>query len=402
MSRPRPCLTALAAAGAACLASALAAAPPPLRSVVAEAKPLGAGADLVFVVGGDSRPTGRGAPLPHLVPAIFGEVALIRPDFVVWTGDSVYGYCETGAELHAEHAAFVAAASLAGVPVFNTTGNHEIHTLQSCDDRPRETLCAGDCALAQFRGLYGWEYGSFDNAGAHFILLSTDELGQEDRIAGEQLDWLKHDLETHQDARAIFVFTHTEFFSSPQIDNDQLHGHEPLADVPALHALFRRYPVKAVFSGHEHLYWHEAHDGIDYFVAGGGGAPLYASPDRGGFSSYVVVGVRGKDVTYDVLEAGRLFVEPAKGGDDETKLWVANSNDSDLPLRGITATLPPRADCKNLAVSADVPYRARTAPKFTVTECANGRVRLATESFARRRSALLTVKAGTPAKPAGR
>jgi 3',5'-cyclic AMP phosphodiesterase CpdA len=39
--------------------------------------------------------------------------------------------------------------------------------------------------------------------------------------------------------------------------------------------LFEKYQVSAVFSGHDHVYQRAEHDGIRYFVSGGGGAPLY-------------------------------------------------------------------------------------------------------------------------------
>jgi hypothetical protein len=44
--------------------------------------------------------------------------------------------------------------------------------------------------------------------------------------------------------------------------------------------LFERYRVSAVFSGHDHVYERAEHDGIRYFVTGGGGAPLYARRTR--------------------------------------------------------------------------------------------------------------------------
>ena len=39
--------------------------------------------------------------------------------------------------------------------------------------------------------------------------------------------------------------------------------------------LFEQYQVTAVFSGHDHVYERAEHNGVRYFVSGGGGAPLY-------------------------------------------------------------------------------------------------------------------------------
>ncbi len=388
----------------ACLALALplasgaagAASDRPLRSIVGTPAAAADGADVLFVAGGDNRPTGNGAPLPRVVKTIFEEIGLIRPDFVIWSGDTVYGYCETADELRQEHEAFLAMATLGKSPLFNATGNHEIHGQQTCKEPPAAELCGGACAEKQFVERYGNLYGSFDYAGAHFIGLSTDVAGEEDDIKGAQLEWLKRDLETHKNARAIFVFSHTEFYSSPRIDPEAGHSHPAITSRDALHALFKQYPVKAVFSGHEHLYWRETHDGIDYFILGGAGAPLYASPEDGGFSQYLVVQLRGARVMFDVIEPGRLFTQAVAGAPDAASLWVVNSNNSELPLRGIEATVPAAAgDCAGLTARGTLPRRKDNPPPFTVVACgdtAAGRaVRLQTTAFPRRKSVLVTV-----------
>jgi hypothetical protein len=83
----------------------------PLQSFpAASLASLDAGTDLLFVVGGDNRPTTQSGPLPRVLGTILSEAGLIRPDFVIWTGDTVYGYCDTREELEGEYRAFAAAA----------------------------------------------------------------------------------------------------------------------------------------------------------------------------------------------------------------------------------------------------------------------------------------------------
>ena len=291
------------------------------------------GADLLFVVGGDNRPTGRNAPLPRVTRQIFSEIGMIRPDFVLWSGDVVYGYGDTPAELSREYDRFARVAALAHAPLFDAPGNHEIHHRggEPCEDRAAE---------GEFARRFGSLYGSFDAGGAHFIALDTAQVCAEDRIDGEQRAWLEADLEAHRSARAIFVFTHTEFFSSKTIDPDAAKGHPEIQGREELVALFRRYPVRAVFSGHEHVYWRESHDGIDYFIAGGAGAPLYASPDRGGFSHYVVVRLSGSALTYELVEPGHLYVEKGPDLHGTATTWIVNGNDADIPLRGAEIDAP--------------------------------------------------------------
>ncbi len=322
--------------------------------------------DLLFIVGGDNRPTGKGAPLPRVARTTFEEIGLIRPDFVLWTGDILYGYGDTPAELAREYSAFESLCAGARVPLFNAPGNHEIHRDAGfpCSTAPPAGPTDSE---SQFIRRFGNLYGSFDVGPAHFIALDTEVLCREDAIEGAQLEWLQSDLEAHKNAAAIFVFSHAEFFSSPQIDADSRRDHEPLRNRDELHALFRRYPVKAVFSGHEHLYWREAHDGIEYFVAGGGGAPLYASPERGGFGHYIVVSLSDAGPHYDVIEPGRLFIQDESPRRREKTLWVVNSNDADIPLRGVSVGVPGTARCSAIRAESNLRRRDGTTVPVPVS-----------------------------------
>src|SRR6201999_1806919 len=69
----------------------------PLQSVVAPLPPDAGAGDGAFIVGGDNRATAQGAPMPRVVRTIFDEIGLVRPDFALWSGDTVYGYCDTRA-----------------------------------------------------------------------------------------------------------------------------------------------------------------------------------------------------------------------------------------------------------------------------------------------------------------
>jgi len=364
-------------------APASAAADRKLQSAVAPLPPDSGSGDLTFVVAGDNRPTAKGAPMPRVVRTIFDEIALVRPAFVLWSGDTVYGYCDTGEELLGEYNAFFGLAVRGGVPLFNAPGNHEIHGDQkNCPaPPPGSELCAPPCSEEVFGQRFGPLYGSFDYAGAHFIALDTEVPNEGDAILGKQLEWLQKDLEANKTARAIFLFSHTPFFRSPNIDPDKKH--DPITNSEALRKIFRQYPVKAVFSGHEHLFCcepAETSDGITYFVAGGAGAPLYAPPQRGGFSHYMIVRLRGEKVTYDVIEPGHLYVEPAAGTPTEARFWIVNSNDivkesGPLTLRGVETEVPASlGGCGELTASAELKKRdgsVLTVP-MTITACTPG------------------------------
>lgn len=355
----------------------------PLQSVVTALQPVAGAGGITFIVGGDNRPTAKGAPMPRVVKTIFDEIGLVRPDFVLWSGDTVYGYCDTRAELEGEYNAFLDLATRGAVPLFNAPGNHEIHSGQSCpppaSTAPAPELCGPPCSEEVFEQRFGKLYGSFDYAGAHFISLDTDVPDHEDEISGKQLEWLQKDLELNKGARAIFVFCHTEFQSAPMIDPNK--SHPPIKNAAELRALFKNYPVKAVFAGHEHIFWREpvGPDGIAYFVAGGSGAPLYAPPDHGGYSHYILVRLTADNKpSYEVIEPGRLYVEPAAGTATEARLWIVNSTDiGPLNLHGIETEVPASLGaCGELTASAALPKRDGTTVSLplSIASCTPGTI----------------------------
>jgi len=300
--------------------------------------------DFVFVVGGDNRPTEHGAPWPRVLPTIFQEIRLIHPDFVLWSGDTIYGYDDKDAvELQHEYTDFLNFAKVADVPLVNAPGNHEVHDLAK----------QIPCGELQKEFEKHWQlYGSFDYRGAHFIALNTEECGHAGEIGPDQLTWLKDDLEANKNARAIFVFFHTEMTLAPNDEDGK--NHPPLRNSAELQALFAKYPVKAVFQGHEHLYYSTAIDGIQYFVAGGSGAPFYAPPEKGGFSHYLVVEMKNDQLTYKVVEPGHVYTQKATSANPaEHKLWLINSSDLALPIARIE-TIVPRAigACKDLVAES--------------------------------------------------
>ncbi len=331
----------------------------PYKPAVAELAPAAAGADVTFVVGGDNRPTAKGAPQPRLAGTIFDEIGLLRPNLVIWSGDTIYGYCDTPAELDNEYDAFLTLARRGATPFFNAPGNHEVHPDEACP-AASGPLCDGACMRDAFARRFGPLYGSFDYAGVHFIALDTQVPGEEEDIAGEQLAWLRRDLESNKEARAIFVFLHVQMYTSQAIDPAEGRDHQSVAGRALLHDLFRRYPVRAVFAGHEHLFWHdppEQHDFLDYFISAGGGAPPYASVERGGIAHYLLVHVTGDRVTYDVIQPGRLYVEPAAmSGPAEARAWLVNSNSvGGLTLGGIDLAVPAAVGaCADLTVTTDL------------------------------------------------
>ena len=302
----------------------------PSAAVVAPADPN----HFVFAVGGDNRPPGHGDPMPPSLNEICREIGWIRPSFVIWTGDSIYGYMDTPAEASAEYNSFLSSAALCGVPVFSVPGNHEI----------------GAANLAPvYQAKMGALYGSFDYGNSHFIGLDTTPVVggevEEGDLDDTQWKWLEADLAAHSGKSAnIFVFFHHYMFGLPDPDtpNGPDTGLKDTATRDRLHHLFVKYGVRAVFNGHAHLYYHTAKDGIDYYIAGNAGAPMDAPPENGGFLGYMMVQVDGSKIAATAIPAWDLNVRPLAGRapDGSVSVAVDDAMFSDLDLRGITIQVP--------------------------------------------------------------
>ncbi len=242
-----------------------------------------------FAVFGDSRPGSR--EYSPILQAIATEIGTLGVAFVIGTGDYIEGSSNQTTVRRQWEGFFTALAPLQAqqaTPVALAPGNHDIMGIR----RNAEIF------LEYFKRLYF----SFDHEGCHFIILDTEGLGQEGRIVGTQLQWLKQDLAAHADAKFTFVALHRPLFPVDGHVGSSLDQYPRERD--ALHALFVQHGVDAVFAGHEHLYNYQKKDGILYFITGGAGAPLYTTPDRGGFYHYLLVTVGDKTFTVEVRRIG--------------------------------------------------------------------------------------------------
>jgi hypothetical protein len=205
---------------------------------------------------------------------------------------AVYGDCRTG---HQNHTNIIAAMRSQGPAFVLNTGDLVENGSSAADwetffgiispiaNNTPYWPCPGNHDLppdlyTKYFSLPGNEmYYSFDCGGAHFI--SLDSAG--DLTDGSaQLEWLEADLEASAARDWKFVFLHYPLYSSAL-------GHgSNLALRALLDPLFVRHGVSAVFAGHDHDYEHaDPGNGVQYFVTGGGGAPLGPS-GKAGFTVY--------------------------------------------------------------------------------------------------------------------
>ena len=274
-----------------CLVLALAAAAQPPVPQPAEQP-----AQFTFVVFGDNRPNRPNHPQPDAFKKILGEINALEPAFAVNTGDCIFG-SRNGTRLEKQYSDYVETTrSLLKAKVYLAIGNHEIQ-----DSRASQEF---------FEKQIGALYYSFDYGDSHFIILDSGVVGETHRITGDQLEWLKKDLEKARAARHKFVFLHEPLYPVDGHMGQCLDRYPK--DRDALHSLFARNRITAVFAGHEHLFYAQVKNGVRYIITGGGGAPLYPSIyGKGDFHHYIAVSAAGDKVEMKVVKPA-LHGKPAE------------------------------------------------------------------------------------------
>lgn len=181
-----------------------------------------------------------------------------------------------------------------------------------------------------------------------------------------QWAWLESDLAANQGAKNIFVFMHHYPFGPPDPDTPNIDtGWKNTADRDRLHALMVKYHVRAVFSSHNHIYWHTVKDGIDYYISGGAGAPLDATPDQGGYLHYILVTVDGPKISTQILQPEHLETTYPDGDGKSTsteRVWIANTNYFPVTAHHVVLHLAAPPAGQTFTVTAGISYKGKTKP----------------------------------------
>jgi len=267
--------------------------------------------DFYFVAMGDNRPAGAGLPPDKTFRDLIEEVATIGPSFVISSGDLLYGNEESVAQYKQEIAWMKPVLSKLPCPFFNAPGNHEIN------NKPE--------FLKAYQDAYGACYGSFDFGDLRFVAVCTEFPSDAPSVFEPQLSWVKKTLSSK---RPAVVFQHHPIF--PRKSNEEKAG-SSIANAAEMHEVYQAGNVKLVVEGHDHVYDAQEHDGIDYRIAGGAGAPLDGVAADGGFYHFVLVHVKGTDIEATLIPAGTLEVTPISDG----VAAVANYAYNELPVSNV-------------------------------------------------------------------
>ena len=240
-----------------------------------------------FVVIGDTRPGGGQYEQPRVFKQMVGEIAKLKPAFVLHTGDFVPGSSDL-TKLKRQYWEFKKVMDTVGVPYYLALGNHEI---------------SGADAHRLFRSLLGKTYYAFNYGNSHFVALDAAMPGDMHRINDVQFAWFEMNLAAAKGkSDHVFVMGHDPLYPVDGHIGSSLDAHPERRD--QLAALLKKYGA-VYFAGHEHLFDHGVYNGLTQVITGGGGAGLYKSKKgTGDFHHYVIVTVNGRSAKMSVARPG--------------------------------------------------------------------------------------------------
>ena len=115
-------------------------------------------------------------------------------------------------------------------------------------------------------------YYSFRKNNCFFIILDTQEKEEDRAIIGKQRDWLFSQLDS---ATADSLVSHIFLFMHQPLYPQGNHKGSDLKNADELHARFSIHKkIRAVFSGHDHMFNRFIKDNLVYLTTGGGGGGL--------------------------------------------------------------------------------------------------------------------------------
>ncbi|MCC6699288.1 MAG: metallophosphoesterase [Candidatus Hydrogenedentes bacterium] len=215
---------------------------------------------------------------------IIQDVNALRPAFILDVGDLILG--GSADLLPAQWNEYERVVADLQVPLFPVTGNHDI------SDAATEKIWLDRVGPT----CYAFSYGN-----SRFIALNSEEVGAGQRLSDDQIAWLKADLES-ANAKHIFLFLHKPYFVAGWNEPNWTSSWDNVAEA------IKGYPVRIVFGGDDHLYRYMGQrDGVHYVISAGGGAEVRHPVDEGGFHHFVLVRVRGDEVTWSVIKPGSIL-----------------------------------------------------------------------------------------------
>ena len=207
-----------------------------------------------FVAYGDTRSN------PAIHARIIQEITHLQPhpEFVLQSGDLVSD--GNNSAQWAEFAKIIRPLEDTYIDYYPARGNRDVGPYFT--EYVRQTVASGD-KIHKY-------YYAFARNNNRFVIVDSMQSCAPGSV---QYQWLVSELAKTAQYDNLFVTFHESPFS--------IGPHGPVGDARKyLHPLFVQYHPRAVFCGHDHLYYRTTRDGVTYVLTGGGGAPQYRPENK--------------------------------------------------------------------------------------------------------------------------
>lgn len=230
-----------------------------------------------FAVLGDR----TGEAQPGIYEGIVAEIIAQQPDFVMNVGDMIEDIPDDSALIIERWNEYNAIVGQFTVSYHRAPGNNDIWN---------------DRSAQLYREFSGEPYYSVDDHGIHLVILDNSRYNHTGDFTPEELAWLSEDLSSQEPNKPIAIFMHKPFWYNTTAEGSP----------DSLHALFVKYGVDAVFTGHYHEYFYGTYDNIKYVGIGSSGGDTRVAPN-GLLYHFAMVSVVGEKFDITVVSGDKTY-----------------------------------------------------------------------------------------------
>jgi Icc protein len=245
--------------------------------------------------------------------AAITRVNELNPDFVITGGDLVmdalgqsYGRADTLFNI------YTSMVKEFRMPVYNTIGNHEHYGWYAESGADTNNPEYGD---KMFEKRIGPRYQRVDHKDWVFLILDSvvkdGKGGYEGGVDAEQIQWLKDQLATISPEIPIVISLHIPLLTTEaQILRGSTAANEPgevVVNSKEVLDLFKDHDLKLVLQGHLHYYETLYVFGTSYVTCGSVAAAWWEGPYLGTEEGFVMVKVKGDEVSWEYVDYGWII-----------------------------------------------------------------------------------------------
>lgn len=285
-----------------------------------------------FSVCGDNRPADDYLPQPKIFLKLLNLIKKEDVSFHMTTGDIINGGTDNSKIIERQFSDYLNALKILPVINFVSPGNHDtandtskkyflemiskkafhqsmIEGIQIFIPDTGNNTINSSIMLKDESSINSFYY-YFEFKGTYFVILDAFEKGYWGAIKSSQLEWLEKVLESIKD-KEVFIFIHTPVYSvlNPEnITDGSTHvAFSSKKNQDYVRELFKKFKVDGVFSGHEHLYNKQFHEGTTYIITALSGEYPFVPEEEGGFYHFLKIDVRERSWTLNVIDNNGNF-----------------------------------------------------------------------------------------------